>query len=115
MALPLRPLPVVVGPRPERMPDTLARVLVEGLAQELRAEVAPSHSTTLAAPLNDGRDSREASQLVRRLPPLSVRAERYRQPGGVVLTRPRQALHQRKVLVDGAQGGDLCVELLDER
>ncbi len=76
MALPLRPLRLVVRPRPEGVADTLARVLVEGLAQELRAEVAPPQD------------------LIRRLPPKSIlrRAVKVAQDSGALSNAGQAAL-----------------------
>jgi len=53
---------------------------VEGLAQELRAEVAPPHPGRFAAPLEDRGDAGEAGHLVGRAEAAAVGAEGREQP-----------------------------------
>src|SRR5215207_2353476 len=95
------------------MPDALARVLAEGLAQELRAEVAPPHPTTLPAALHHRRDARVTRHLVGARPALALRAQCRQQPRGIDLARAGQACEQLEVLVRRTESFDLRVELMD--
>ena len=104
---------LVVGPRPGRVRDGVLGVLVEGLAQELRAVPAPVRPAALAAALDDGRDPGIGLHVLRGGMPGAVgskRAQQARREGG---SCTRQAFEQKRVGVRLEQRGDLPVVLRD--
>src|SRR5579863_4161773 len=87
----------VVGARPERFVDGLARPFDEGLAQEFRALPAPVHPALLAAALGDRRDAGVLLQFISALEALTLLAECSQQARRQMRTCSGQAVKQVEV------------------
>ncbi len=86
----------VVGARPERFFDGLARPFDEGLAQEFRALPAPVHPALLAAALGDRRDAGVLLQFISALEALTLLAECSQQARRQMRTCSGQAVNRSK-------------------